>query len=664
MINLRIHGDNIVECERAWSTIRSALACSEKEFSSGANSVVAPSFEATSSYGHVNIQYFPGFGRWVPDILNHLKSRGATLREAADAIICIATSQEETPILAIEFCGALSAGNQAWQRCGRAHAFAAAKTPYIYLTEIGGFELDSSRKEKASRLPNPVVPFGYITLTAHFSSLALPVFIPNPAIDIKTAKKFSPCFGLENLHDLLRSLILGKDINDAVQALTSKLMILVNTLSVSRRTEDTFRPPKWAEWLESLKKNGDATKFICDLAIPWEKTAYIKGLTKTAKSFIAKTAKFGIGVGASQVPICIISAKNRIKFAEMTIKQYPSLRDDFRSWLKQKNDLGICWIMGFKPRGDDARPDRGLVPLARMLLGSKIDLLTFIYGPAKSFTWPLLRDNPQELAKQNGLWEAIMVLSDALLVDSKTDRNITDKGYLRSHWSSETPKRTETALKIVNAKPTSFGENDVDTIIHLLFTTKNQDVFEGMCNPPGGDWSGISIIDATANDELRWLSLPRVSQKTSKRPDHVFEFLKSKNNKPIILSIESKESSKKLEKNIGARLVKYTRKLLSTCASVQRSAADRAWERTNRSIDLNSYRFASAVTFILDDKNDLKYAAKISKADLVLGISILMGGASAMISLLSNSDLGKELSDIIESKISRAGLPLLVERVD
>lgn len=417
MISLRIHGDNIVECERAWSTVSVALACYDKVFSSGPNSVVAPSFKASSPYGQINVQYFPGFGRWVPDILNHLKSRGATLREAADAIICIATSKEEIPILAIEFCGALSAGNQAWQRCGRAHAFAAAKTPYIYLTEIGGFELDSSRKEKASRLPNPVVPFGYITLTNHCSSLALPVFVPNPAIDSKTADKFSHCFGLENLHDLLRSLILGKDIKDAIQTLTSKLMALVNSLSTNRRAEDTFRPPKWAEWLESLKKNGDATKFICDLAIPWEKTAYIKGLTKTAKSFIAKTAKFSVGVGASQVPICIIPAKNRIKFAEMAIKQYPGLKEDFRSWLKRKNDLGICWIMGFKPRGDDARPDRGLVPLARMLLGPKIDLLTFIYGPAKSFTWPLLRDNPQDLARQNGLWEAMMALSDAILVD-------------------------------------------------------------------------------------------------------------------------------------------------------------------------------------------------------------------------------------------------------
>lgn len=50
MINLRIHGDNIVECERAWALTRTTLACSEKSFYQQ-NSVVAPLLEATFSYG-------------------------------------------------------------------------------------------------------------------------------------------------------------------------------------------------------------------------------------------------------------------------------------------------------------------------------------------------------------------------------------------------------------------------------------------------------------------------------------------------------------------------------------------------------------------------------------------------------------------------------------
>lgn len=180
------------------------------------------------------------------------------------------------------------------------------------------------------------MPFGYIALTAYSSSVALPVFVPNPAISNKSTEKFSSCFGLDDLHDLLRSIILGKDIDAAIQALTSKVILLVSALSTSRRAEDTFRPPMWAEWLDCIKEKKDATKFVCAQAIPWEKTAYIKGLTKTAKSFILKTGKFAIGAGASQVPICIIPANNRARFAKTVIKQYPHLKDDFRSWLKKK----------------------------------------------------------------------------------------------------------------------------------------------------------------------------------------------------------------------------------------------------------------------------------------------------------------------------------------
>lgn len=76
-----------------------------------------------------------------------------------------------------------------------------------------------------------------------------------------------------------------------------------------------------------------------------------------------------------------------------------------------------------------------------------------------------------------------------------------------------------------------------------------------MCNPPGGDWSGFSVIEG--GYENRWLSLPRVSDVVSgKRPDHIVEIFGSFE-KPLLLSIESKEKSADLEGDVGTKLVAY-----------------------------------------------------------------------------------------------------------
>ena len=36
--------------------------------------------------------------------------------------------------------------------------------------------------------------------------------------------------------------------------------------------------------------------------------------------------------------------------------------------------LILCFILGFKPRGDDARPDRGLNPLIKMIFNNQVNL--------------------------------------------------------------------------------------------------------------------------------------------------------------------------------------------------------------------------------------------------------------------------------------------------
>jgi hypothetical protein len=154
--SVHVHGDNIVECERALSLITQALGHDLLHISLPNSSVACPRYELEirGSEKPFVVTFFPGFGRWDHDILKSIRDRGGVLREAADVIVTAVENGAENPLFAIEFCGALPAGNQAWQRSGRAFSFGAAKVPYLYISELGGFELDADRNRKAARLPN------------------------------------------------------------------------------------------------------------------------------------------------------------------------------------------------------------------------------------------------------------------------------------------------------------------------------------------------------------------------------------------------------------------------------------------------------------------------------------------------------------------------------
>ena len=208
-------------------------------------------------------------------------------------------------------------------------------------------------------------------------------------------------------------------------------------------------------------------------------------------------SKYAIGITSSKLPMCIIPNSTKADFVKEVITLYPNLSEDFKKWISKKDNLIIAWIMGFKPRGDDARPDRGLVPFVRMLTGKNADILTFVYGPAPTATWKLFEENPVKLGSTNGLWEAIFSASDAVLVDSATSKKKLN--ILKNEFQNKDFKPVDKNIS-VNTVPIKIGENDVDTILHTLLTQiKGIDIFEGMCNPPGGDWSGISVLDKKNN---------------------------------------------------------------------------------------------------------------------------------------------------------------------
>ena len=650
-----IHADNIVECERTLCLIERSLSAYLASSEGPSGSSTNPSFRFNMGDGQniLEFVFFPGFGRWDVDIRQLVREMGGVIRESPDAIISEVISGQEHPLLAIEYSGALAAGNQAWQRNGRAYSFGLAGIPYLYVAELGGYELDAKRNRRASRWPNPAVPFSYLSFSRWTGTPVLPVYVPNPGLDKSAREDFAPVIGNCELIELVRCTILNEDSTEAVVTLRDKALEFVRRLSSDGRRGRTLTPTQWAEAHEAIEKgdqHGLLTYLLKETGLKWKKTAYIKDLTDTANALMALAGQLGVGLTSSNLPMCLIASEQRKVFAQSVAEFYPSISEDFLDWLQNEKPLTVCWVMGFKPRGDDARPDRGLPPLARMLIGPAVDLLTVVYGPAKAAHWELLNADPGELSRQNGLWEAIMVTSDALLVDSATD-NVTSHGFLKSQWTGPVASE-EPFLTSVQAAPQQVGENDVDTVVHtLLARLGGPQVFEGLCNPPGGDWSGVSILTEKRDRELRWLSLPRVSGASSKRPDHVFQFF-DLGQKPIVLAVESKDKSGSIEKGIGPRLKNYMVHLLSSPATTERATCGtEGWQHSQSVVGSDELRFASAAAFLVSDGDDLLLINSEADTDLLFAIRFTGGGAACEVHLFPNTDIGFELSRFISELV-------------
>jgi len=181
-MKFRIHGDNIIECERALNLL--ALSYNATAIPKP-SSILIPLFNICNKDKELfEVELFGGHDRWNVNFNTELIKYGAPLREATDAYITKVSADGKTEelLLAMEFCNALPAGNNAWQRSGRAITCAEIGIPYFYFAEIGGVELDSDRKVKATRFPNPIVPFSYLTSSKNLNVVCVPIYQAHPAI--------------------------------------------------------------------------------------------------------------------------------------------------------------------------------------------------------------------------------------------------------------------------------------------------------------------------------------------------------------------------------------------------------------------------------------------------------------------------------------------------
>jgi hypothetical protein len=648
MIELRIHGDNIVECENALKLISKSFGVKDSKVNFIEGPVFAPIFKIEiNKKVFIKIQLFPGYGRWGSDLTNYLYNRGAIIREAADAIITklIKVNGEilEDPIIALEFCGALPAGNNAWQRCGRALALAYAKIPYFYYAEIGGVELDNERAIKAPRFPNPLVPLSYLLIGKDEAAASLPIYLPSPSINNELYKIFNKCFGYTESLKLLKEIILGREIN--TKPLENKAAEVIKILCSQRKIDSReISSDDWDELL-SYASGKERADWLINKNISWHKKTGMKGLTKTFSRLIRIVEKDAVAVMSREMPFCLVSSKNRKKLALEVKSLYKNRIDDETiNWINNGDKHLVCvFIAGFKPRGDDSRPDRGLLPLSRMIFGKNdIDFLTIVYGPAQKEAWRKLKNGADSLAKTNGLWEALLGLSNVILVDSKTSRNINNVGFI---IKEKINTKEVTNLPLTSAYP-NFGEHDVDTVLHLIFSRGNDlGIYESLCNPPGGDWSGISIIDFRTKEEYRWTSLPRVSGDLTKRPDHLVQF----NLRNSLLSIESKDHPKTIEKLIGPRLKQYVDKLIKNQPISIRKNKNSSWKLFNNKIK-NNFSIYSGIAFRFISEESLKEYLNFGKAEIAFGVEF-------------NKNKETIIHIIVSEKIKFL-LPLIIRRIN
>lgn len=653
----RIYGDNILECEKTLKLIYRSIRINsdskmiQLKFDNKSN-IFCPiytirNFNQNNLY---KLQLFPGYNRWSSNILDKLTILGASLTEGADSIVTQIIDSKELILFGCEYCGALPAGNNAWQRSGRALLFAEAQIPFLYYSELGGMELDSDRNIKSGRLPNPLVTFSYVTANINYTnSIIAPIYKPSPTISANNSSLYSNCFVKNEDLNLIYNLIIGNTsecskINTLIQ---EKALKLTKLLIENRRVKDTVSSKELAPLSNSLS-NHSSNKFFEKKNEAWNKSISID-LTDTMDTIFKYCKENCLSMGSKTLPFCLVPSYKQAEFISL-LKSYYKGTEIIEKINNSNKPIALVWIAGFKPGGDDSRPDRGLLPLFKMLFGKEYTVISLIFGPMKKVAIKTLLETPYNLANSNGLWKAIYTQSDFFIVDNyiSKSKELGISNIFETSSYSIIPKDIiyETCSTIPR-----LGEDDIDTVIHSIFKTirrpfslvnkNNTDsnalpfIFESLCNPPGGDWSGIEFLDINNNVLYRWSSLPRVSGE-DKRPDHIIQF------RDKILIIESKLHPRDLEKNIGPRLINYVQKLFNISPICHKKYPNGNWVlNDNITINTDNYDYLSAVAFtktsiiqnvcdaqsvsdISSDYNDVYYSHlfELTNSDIIFDITM------------------------------------------
>lgn len=625
---LRIHGDNIVECKRTLKMIAEAY---NSTYELQNSPVYLPKYSINTKDYLFVIELLAGHGRWnninLGDII--YKS-GGRLRESADSYLTEIFESKEKVLLGIEYCSALPAGNNAWQRNGRALACVFANVPYLYYAEIGGIELDENRIPKSPRYPNPAVPFSYISLSQDMNNVCLPVYQAHPSMTTQNLTIYKSALGYKDGLSFIRQILNGEYTAITINRLKNKAIKMVEILSNRRKTKDTL---KGKEWKNLLMSSNRSFWLVQNYKEKWQKKSSDKVLvSKTFELLKSKIKNMSVvPITAKDLPFCIVPKQKLPSLKTWIKKTYNGLDASF----DLNKDLALVWITGFKPKGDDSRPDRGLSPLCRMILGKDANIMAIVSGPATKYTWNKLLNSPKELCESNGLFEAIFSCCNYLFVDSAT----CDCCVFMPTGATFNKNSEAITFPYIKEPVVKYFEHDIDCAIHQILSSHNDlGIIECFCNPPGGDWSGISFFKD--GKEYKWTSLPRVSE-YSKRPDHIFQI--ERKNQLIIIPIESKGYGKALEYNIGNRLKDYINDLFNSEPTAYKPDNDSEWKFFNGSIGKIQYSMISVGAFLYKDEHELTDQLHKGNLDTILAFEF---GKVTTLHFYSNTK-GKILLDYL-----------------
>jgi len=612
-----------------------------------------------------DLELFPGFNksnrnRWQANIFDSLRKNGSFLDETPDVIITKVDGEYEEILCAIEFCNALQAGNQAWQRSGRAFSTGRTGCPYINIVDFVRYELKSSSRERKSlRFPNPAIPYSYINFSRRADTFVVQTYVCSEEFQKEKEERLrefdESIFAEQEISQYIVKKMAGLPTADIESDLLNKNLMMVGFLATGNSRSRHFVATDWETLYEN--PNNDMVDYaVSENRFSFQKKISVKAQVGKVKYFQEIVRHNSVGLASYDLPFGIIPSEKRAHFASQLSRIYPFIsKIDITKIQSAGNDLIICLVKGFKPRGDDNRPDRGVLPFVSMLTTENNEILTFIYGPIIGSNYGLLINDKETLADNNGLWKAFLGLSNYILLDSPILRGeITHANvFINNNDLKEKllarPERTSFRRSVISSVPNSYHEDDIDTVIHYLFKYVITDCFEGMCNPPGGDWSGLSII--LDEKEYRWLSLPRVSGDIEgKRPDHIIEIF-NLHDKPILLSIESKDRREILEPQVGVQLKTYIKSLMAFVPSVERNLGA-SWSFGTEVVPYSNFYVISAAAFISAAEIQPTSVFQRTDCDLVFSFEPDHMNNHWKLRLYSNSDTGELIKGYIESEIT------------
>jgi len=520
-------------------------------------------------------------------------------------------------------------------------------------------------------MPNPAVPFSYITASKNSEKLCAQVLV--------RAEEFDPddqlligfkdeWFAEVDLAHYLIALFTGTPTDSIEKIILEKNLKVVEFFAKDTVSKKAFNALDWNDIYAGRK---DIRDLALERSIPWRKKFAKSSESLNTKEFIDLCSEYAVAIGSNDLPFALIPNHRLSSFKKLLVKIFSdSVNSNVISTIDESKDLIICAVKGFKPRGDDARPDRGILPFITMLMGDSSQILTYIYGPMHQNRFNDLISNPEKIISRSGFWKVFLALSDTVIIDSP--KIGSDAEYLEGVIASsdlkygylEQKKVKELKIHSLSENPLSIHEDDVDTVIHTLFNSISKELrHEGLCNPPGGDWSGLSL--KVKNREMKWLSLPRVSDSIGgKRPDHVIQLFPEEY-KPLTIIVESKDKPSSLEKNVGPKLIEYLNHLVRFPSSATRYSGQ-AWIKNSEIVNLPDSELISGAAFICKTEN-LNPAYDKSRCDIMFSLKWVESKRIWQIEII-NFALGKTVFSIIKNMLCNTavteGLEILIKESD